>query len=474
MLSHNTLDNKKILSLITKLKGKKRLDAIIEQEKPIEFIKSLTPCFILQTIFEVGKEDALELIELLPGKTVRAIFDLEIWQKERINIKKAGEFFSLLFHADRERAVKQIEALDIELIGLFFKMAADIYDVTLGEEPLEFGNFYSTSPDGRFLIVYKDKSDFAFLAHGLEQYLSSLYERDMAKALRILESVRFELVSNLEEEALKWRNTRLSDMGILPREERLAYFSRLEKLEPKKHQTVENIININNNENFLTVQEINNTESNLIYHIQNMHMDLLGDFADEEKIHLTARYVKLLIDLGLGDKEKLSDYDIKDVIRFGRTYLLKLKSMILAIKNDNKYLLGENFSLLDSPLCEVARGLIKPEPLYYEGLLDVKKLTFRFFQNINEVNASLQAVLEIKFRSLLLGSLGFLVGQKDIKSAKITHSTLLAQKIKEFGLDKDIKIFCQDLAQKTNLPLDKIENFTYTVLTKIENQDWVI
>src|SRR5690606_29806170 len=51
--------------------------------------------------------------------------------------------------------------------------------------------------------------------------------RDLSFVLRLLESVRFELPSGLEEECLRWRQNRLLDLGIWPREERLLFFAPL-------------------------------------------------------------------------------------------------------------------------------------------------------------------------------------------------------------------------------------------------------
>ncbi len=101
----------------------------------------------------------------------------------------------MLFEANQDRAVEQIDGLDIELLGLMYKNVADIYDQTLGEEPQDFPRLCSESPDLRFLVCFSDDPAKERLSRALYEYLDSLYARDMKKALSLLEHLRYELAS---------------------------------------------------------------------------------------------------------------------------------------------------------------------------------------------------------------------------------------------------------------------------------------
>ncbi len=54
----------------------------------------------------------------------------------------------------------------------------------------------------------------------------------------------------------------------------------------------------------------------------------------------------------------------------------------------------------------MARALKLSEPRFYEGLLDLSKFEVRFFSTLVELNASLKAVHELRFRAQFLGPRG--------------------------------------------------------------------
>lgn len=437
MNSDADLEYKNNINSILKLSGKDKLNAILEHAHPLKVVQKMPITSLLVLFNEVGKESCLLIFEMLSKEQLKGIFDFEIWSKDRLNILKVKEYFSLLFAADHERAVKQIYDLDIELIGLLLKLVGTIYDTSLNEDPEELNNIYYVSPDGRFIVSFKDDRGYETLSHCLKQFLDALYERDAKFVIQLLEQTRFELASSLEEEAFRLRNIRLSEIGILPFEERLSFFSPLSKLsENKKTKDIGLKINIfaddaleeyaflmNPYEN-ISEEKKSQILKELVYSIQNIHMDLSGDFGDFDKIKNTSAYVKTLIDLTIlessgGDQKKAYDLllnsSIKDLIRVGRTKILIVKKYINNLLDDQTLLIGKNFIFLDSPLREVAIGLNKNEPLYYEGLLDVKKLTYRYFSKPEELYATIQALSEIKFRSRLLGLKGIGITCDEVK-----------------------------------------------------------
>jgi hypothetical protein len=429
------IDISKTLDQILALPAKKRLDAIIDHARPIELVRALSAHDILLTLRDIGAEDALELVELLSPPQVQHLLDLEIWESDQINPAKAGSYFSLLFAANDERAVSQIHGLDIELVGLMFKMVAWIYDTSIGEEPEDYPDICSTSPGGRFIICFDDSHEKRALSQSLYAFIESLYSRDMKVALGLLEDIRFEMASGLEGASLRFRQHRLLDMGILPREERLGFFATIRAGDLKLADTVPPIRAFDSAQCHLPTrkfidhmdkrypflwQAINDgSHEEQSYYLDylahasiNMHASLLDDFGDADLIKLSVAYAKTLAELGLVQATKgqvdlaykvLRNNSIKDLIRLGRTSLVNLRKVLLSLTKDESYLLGENFSLLDSPLREVARALVLGEPRFYEGLLDPKKLGLRFFSSLSDLNAAIMAINEIKFRALLNG-----------------------------------------------------------------------
>lgn len=499
--------------------AKRRLQYITDHEDPKELVASLASQDILLTIRELGVESSLEIFELMKPEQVQDLFDLELWHNEELKPEEAGAYILALFEANTETAIEQMQGLDIELIGLMFKTTTTVFDLTL-EEPVDYPELYSTTPGGRFLVGF-DTDNNKSLAYALHKFLEELYSRDLEFVLRMLENVRFELASGLEAQSLHWRQNRLLDLGILPPEERLEYFSPVTGSHipakesfsaPKKlyllKPTLESEHFLKNALNSVSHEYKENFWQEISHAALNMHASLSGDFGDQRAMITVSEYTKYLCELGLfqacsGQIERastvLESSKAKYLIRLGRTALTSLRRRLVLKTKDQAYMFGDNFIYADSPLREVARALCLPEPRFYEGLIDAKKLTIRFFRSLSELNSSVKAINELIFRALLLGENGL-----DIKPAitsHLTHSGIFArvfinrfleieevltpisflsmeQIIKDGRVNEDFKRYLKAEGQKLAAKLafepeaeQKINNFITTILIQLE-QNW--
>ena|SRR5579871_1687757 len=445
-------------SNLHQLPAKKRLDLIINHASPLKLVRGMAAPDLLLTIRELGAESSLELVEMMHPGQVQELLDLEIWSRDRLNIKNAGFYFSLLFEANRDTAIAQIHGLDIELIGLMFKTTTLIYDTTLGEEPDELPDLYSITPDRRFIVCFLAKDGYEGLARSLYTFLEELYGRDIAYALRLLESVRFELASGLEEESLRFRRNRLLDLGILPEDERLEYFSPLTPYDMKRVflATDEKVPwqkapvpvktfckDIDVRHPYLKAALLGASFerqeafwSEVSHAFINMYATLSGDFGDREHLGQVGDYVKFLLELGLFHRcqgqlaaaaSSLEQSSGKYLIRFGRTMLVTMRKRLTEKAKDPSYVFGHNFCHADSPLREVALALSVGEPRFYEELLDVKKLTVRYFSTLTDFNATALAINELIFRGGLVGKIGLDNIAESLKTHKHwSHANILA------------------------------------------------
>jgi hypothetical protein len=460
-------DIKKFIEHNRSLPANRRLDALISHKDSLNIVRSLKAFDLLQILREVGAEDSLELIELLSGSQVQELLDLEIWRRDNIDLKKAGRYFSLLFEANPESAVSQIHELDIELIGLMLKSLCRIYDTSLEEEPEDYSDIVSLSPDGRFIVCFKSDPEHEALSEALKSYLDAMYGRDARLILNTLEKVRFELASELEEGSYRWRNGRLLDLGILPLDERLEYFSpllkkaqlpKLTKALPSDHNLGESFLCAStvhkDLDKFYFLKSAINAQSpdeqaalleHLIFASINMHALLSEDFGDNESINQTTSYVKALANFGIaslssGDNNIIQNiflsHSMKDTIRSGRGTLIALRKRL----NKNPGFVGKDFIYLDSPLREFAQCLSLSEPRFYDGLIDERKFSIRFFATFTDLDAALKAIAEIHFRAELCSPqvLGF--AESELKEP-LAHATLYARSLinSYLGEEKSLK-----------------------------------
>ena len=125
--------------------------------------------------------------------------------------------------ADLDAWREKLDALDPELVSLLLRSALRIHDLEEDEDPdLESERFLRTA-EGRYIVEFvPDGADYV----AVRRLVDDIYERDPFMAGRILSAVRWELESDLEENALRWRDGRLADLGYPTFEEALSWFAR--------------------------------------------------------------------------------------------------------------------------------------------------------------------------------------------------------------------------------------------------------
>ncbi|HET8732441.1 MAG TPA: DUF6178 family protein, partial [Anaeromyxobacteraceae bacterium] len=114
-------------------------------------------------------------------------------------------------------------ALDSEVVSLLLRTALRIHDLEEEPDPDIEGDRFVRTPEGRFVVEFEpDGADYV----AVRRLVDDLYERDPFLAGRTISAVRWELPSDLEEGARRWRDGRLADLGFPDLEEALSWFAR--------------------------------------------------------------------------------------------------------------------------------------------------------------------------------------------------------------------------------------------------------
>ncbi|MGI5862182.1 MAG: DUF6178 family protein [Myxococcales bacterium] len=174
------------------------------------------------TVKEVGINDSLELIHLAGPEQFRTFVDLDAWKRDRIDVSAGLLWLRAAATDDNdERFQKKLARLDIEVIELLLKTTLRIWDLTETPDPEPSGPTYQ-SPEGQYLVEFLVEGA-SYL--GAKRLLDQLYAKDPFRAARMLEAVRWELPTELEETAYRWRNARLADLGFPDLAEALSFFA---------------------------------------------------------------------------------------------------------------------------------------------------------------------------------------------------------------------------------------------------------
>ena len=194
-------------------------------------VAALEPLEAYYIVREIGLDQALPILLELSPEQLETCVDLDCWSRSDFAVDSLDEWLSAFALADPETLARAFFSLDYVVQLLFLAQTVTVYDPDTDQVPPEDeGNDTprAATPDGFYLLDLK--TDLALKTHPFN-LLDALYQYDPFAAHRLLSDVRVDLPTQIEEEALRFRNGRMQDIGFVPPEEAAVLFSR-----PAVHQ----------------------------------------------------------------------------------------------------------------------------------------------------------------------------------------------------------------------------------------------
>ena len=427
------------------LPAKKRIERLVACPDTMRVVRSMPTQDLYTTIREVGVEDCLEVLELASPAQIQGFLDIDGWRRDRLDSAAVGFWLRGMFAANTDRAVAQLRGLDLELLTLLFKIHTTVYDLAAEEQPVEDVGRHSITPDQRYLIAYGGVGADDAMEATLQEAIERLMARDMLFVLRLCEAVRWELPSQLEEDAYRWRNGRLADLGFLPAHEAAEIFAWLDPDRPlpeaKGPATPPDMGDesapslslatsvllpwdlLGNGGAVLgrALQAVGAAHAERVAHemmlvANRAHAGDGGDLGDVDALRATAHQVADTVGIALsylarGEATRLHQpllsTSLSTLFRAGHSLGLRLQRELRArIHADRSGLFGNGLLRLDAPLRELCAGLLRPRPLLYCGLTDAKRVDYRPPSSLMDLAAAAAGLTEAAFRAAPLLRLG--------------------------------------------------------------------
>lgn len=211
-----------ILKDLYPLSGRAILNQILDMNRPQKLIRGLPAQDFFWLVKKVGDNDCLPLLEMASEDQWQYLLDLEVWEKDRLNLDQAFYWLARLQMSDPRRLVKWLfsQGQDLAYFFLFKNIRVEIGDEDGDYDPKE--GFFSL--DGTFYVKVANKEH----REVIEGILRTMAMEDPVRYQAILSGLAGVLPAEMEEEMQRMRSARLAEHGFLPFEEALSVYAPLD------------------------------------------------------------------------------------------------------------------------------------------------------------------------------------------------------------------------------------------------------
>jgi hypothetical protein len=198
------------LQRIAALPARERLDALVASSDAAALVQALPPEQLYATVAEVGLADAGELVQLATPAQFQSLVDLGAWKRDALDPHALLEWLRAGRGDEPEAHLRKVHGLDLELLESMLRAFTVVHDLEETPDPAVEGATLD-SADGRYRVEMKVEGPEQAELRAL---LLDLVAEDPLGFSRLLEALRWEVPSELEEAALRFRWARLADLGF--------------------------------------------------------------------------------------------------------------------------------------------------------------------------------------------------------------------------------------------------------------------
>ncbi|MEM7679026.1 MAG: DUF6178 family protein, partial [Myxococcota bacterium] len=223
---------------VTLRRARTKTADLLERTDLPAVVQSLTPLESYVAVKTLGVADAVPVLAHLQPEQIRALWDMESWQDHRFCVADAVLWLSAFREASIETMQKAAANMDFEAMSALLRrrllIANKPRDDRSDDDPIpswlanpsaDLEPLMET-PDQRFIIAARPQDEDELIDEPIEeeerkwilQFVRELYQQeDWESVATVLRSAAADLTSTLEEDAYRFRNARLEDLGFPPR-----------------------------------------------------------------------------------------------------------------------------------------------------------------------------------------------------------------------------------------------------------------
>lgn len=397
----NTLTEGERLMVIQSAQGKEKFDLLIEAVDGPYLLRRLPMQEVYLLVRQLGSEDTVELMGLCQTEQLVGLLDLDGWQGYQLDRKKSLEWMFNLLECGEEKVVLTAHEMEFELLSLLMQKHMKVVS---GPEAIDDEDERAEAliKDGGYSIEFKDEPTAKIAG----AWLDILFRHHQELYLRLMESVRWESNSELEENVARWRNGRLLDQGFPePLEARGVYgwldptnfnadqhrklhpFDILEGVEAPSY-VLSRVDHVHLLAEVLARGITSEVAWELVYLLNKVMMADNVDVGELDQVEACVERVYGILDIAL---EQLCDHDIQkasdlfdslwleSLFRLGHSLTLQLQQRARAVHA------SAISPFLDSPYRSLVDALLQSPPQFYQGLMEMDRNDTHPFMTLEQV-----------------------------------------------------------------------------------------
>ncbi len=452
-------DRRRLLAL----PARDALNEIFEHPRPGALIRSFAEEDLFFLIHDIGPEDALEILSMASVTQWEYILDIELWEKDRINIHTMTRWMGLLLEADPNRFMNWAMTDNPALMEYYLFKNIEVRLREHDQDPSDFGDNYLTFDDVFYIGLPNPPEDttaevaaFEKLNTVVLQLVKRLADTDHLLYQQTLLRAACVIPAESEEELFRLRNVRLAEKGFLPFDEAVGVYQpiRLERLKQQKkivpgRQELNTPVPISPG---VLIDKKNSFSRALsLISLEESFNQVQVEFAglcnrivsadqtpvrDREGLRKVVKKACGYIEIGMerlcGGREKMDDsriaaavkaYPLTDIFRTGYAMVAKLKQQASNWKRQSWFAANKiALSFWGERLVGVIGGLLVRRPLFFDNYKT--GVLYREFETMADIYETQAALSEAMAFDDLLSRFS-MDTEKFPKGRFITHENLL-------------------------------------------------
>jgi hypothetical protein len=404
---------------LSKLSPKDRLEALVEVPNAARLVRSMPAEDLYLVISDVGLADSTELVRLASPAQFRTFVDLAGWKGDRGDVDEVIRWLRAARGGSAEDFLEKLHQLDFELLTLVLQAGLVVHDRE-SDPDIDPSDVMLETPDGKYAVEMKLQGPSAF---ALREITTSLVAENPLQASQLLEAIRWELPSELEETAYRFRTGRLQDLGFPPLEEALGLFTFVDPDRERgsfetlgegeaRLRAVERVDYLAAAVQGLMDAERDTLEEELRYLVNSAMVaegSEPGDLAAQRRTtETTGDYLSLGFErLTRGNPQQAADLvrhqSLKLIFQIGFSLTLKLKFRADRLAREPLAIVEDTYLLMPHEAA-VVRALRRKRPLRALAVEGAEPVMFRSHRELHEAGAALgRAEHQVAIFSALLG-----------------------------------------------------------------------